>query len=66
MEKIQASQPEIVRAFQRDEEYRQWLRFAFLESSELFISFRALYDWRSELTLLADLCYFGFTTARRK
>ena len=55
-----------MRAYQRDEEYRQWLRFYVLESSELFLSYRNRYNWTSEVTLVADLTYFACTTARRK
>lgn len=37
---LAASQPEIVRVWQRDEEYKQWVRYAWLESLELIIPFR--------------------------
>ena len=66
MQKELAGQPQVIRAYQRDEEYKQWLRFSVLESLELAVPYRLIHKWRAEIMAAADLVYFGLTTLRGK
>ena len=54
--------PYIIRANQRDEEYKLWLKFSLLESLELILRYKVIHDWRSELSVLSDLTYYLTTT----
>ena len=66
MEKLSAGQPQIIRAYQRDEEYKSWLRYALLESIELAVPYRHIQKWRAEIVAASDFLYFGLTTARNR
>jgi len=59
-----SKQPELMRAFQRDEEIRLTLRSSLLEALETFIKYRNILKWEDELLLTADLFYFGVTTLK--
>lgn len=63
-----AGQPQIIRAYQRDEEYRQWLRFTVLESLELgqLLPYRLIHSYRAEWALASDFTYFALTTLKGK
>ena len=62
----EANQPHIISAYQRDSEYRSWLRFAVLESLEILLPYRLIHSSRAEWTIFADLVYFALTTGRGK
>jgi len=64
----QAGQPQIIRAYQRDEEYRQWLRYAVLESLELgsILPYRIIHNYRAEWAVASDFIYFTLTTLQGK
>lgn len=61
-----ASASHLIRAYQRDEEYKTWLRYSVLESCELFFKARWISRWRGELTLCSDLLYYAMTTLQNK
>ena len=61
-----SKQPEVLRAFQRDDEYKQILRFMIIESLEVFINYRKLSNYDSEIKMGSDFVYYLFTTMRGK
>lgn len=54
--------PEIMRAFQRDEEYKHVLRFMAVEALEVFINYRTLNKYDSEIRMGSDFIYYALTT----
>lgn len=57
-----SKQPEIMRSYQRDEEYKQLLRFLIIESLETMIHYRTLSKYDSEIRLTSDFIYYLLTT----
>ena len=61
-----ALQPEILRAYQRDDEYKMILRYLLLESMEVFVNYRLLTKYDAEIKMGSDLLYYLLTTIRGK
>ncbi|CDW86965.1 peroxisome biogenesis factor 10 [Stylonychia lemnae] len=61
-----SKQPEIMRAYQRDEEYKQMLRFLIIEALETMIHYRTLSKFDSEIRMGSDLLYYLLTSMRGK
>lgn len=61
-----SKQPEILRAYQRDDEYKLILRYMIIESLETFINYRTISKYDAELKMLSDLTYYLLTTIRGK
>lgn len=61
-----SKQPEILRAYQRDDEYKLTLRFLLIESLETIINYRTLSKYDSEIKMLSDFIYYLLTTLRGK
>ena len=59
-------QPEILRAYQRDEEYKMILRTLLYEALETVISYRFMARYDSEIRMGSDLLYYLLTTIRGK
>ena len=59
-------QPEILRAYQRDEEYKMMLRYLVMESLEVFIKYRFLSKYDAEIKMGSDFLYYLLTTIRGK
>ncbi len=59
-------QPEMMRAFARDEDFKSHLCFKLVETLEVFVNYRLLSKWDEELKVVAELIYFAFTTLRSK
>ena len=59
-------QPEILRAYQRDEEYKMMLRYLVMEALEVFVKYRMLSKYDSEIKMGSDLLYYILTTIRGK
>jgi len=61
-----ALQPEILRAYQRDDEYKMILRFMLLESMEVFVNYRLITRYDAEIKMGSDFIYYLLTTIRGK
>ena len=59
-----ASQPEILRATQRDEMFQSILNFDFIEVAELFVKYNIITKYEKEIKLVTDSIYFLLTTGR--
>jgi hypothetical protein len=59
-------QPEILRAYQRDEEYKMMLRYLVMEALEVFVKYRVLSKYDAEIKMGSDLLYYILTTIRGK
>ena len=59
-------QPEILRAYQRDEEYKLMLRYLVMEALEVFIKYRTLSKYDAEIKMGSDFLYYVLTTIRGK
>lgn len=59
-------QPEIMRAYQRDEEYKSFIRFSVLECLEVLINYRLLAKYDAEIRCVSDMIYYLVTTIRKK
>ena len=62
----ESRQPEILRACQRDEEYKMILRYLVLESLEVFVNYRTLNKYDAEIKMSSDFIYYLLTTIRGK
>lgn len=61
-----SKQPELLRAYQRDEEYKSFLRYSVIESLEVFINYRILNKYDAEIRCVADFIYYLVTTISKK
>ncbi len=62
----ESRQPEILRAYQRDEEYKMILRYLLLESLEVFVHYRSLSKYDAEIKMTSDFLYYFLTTIKGK
>lgn len=56
-----ARQPEILRAYMRDQEYKSLFHYYLLEAAEVFLPYRILSKFQNELKFIADFSYLSLT-----
>ena len=59
-----AKSPEIMRAYQRDVEYKLMFKFAIVEFLESRFDYRVIRKYQAEIKCLSDLIFTWMTTVR--